>query len=337
MKFLTHKNKQLDVLAIGDIVIDAFIRLEEAEVTCDDKKENCKLSVAYGQKIPYESVTICNAVGNAGNAAVSAARLGVASGMLTYVGYDQNGRDCIAELERNHVDTTFVRIEEGKKTNYHYVLWYNVDRTILVKHEKFDYKLGNIGSPKWIYLSSLGTNSFHLYEEIYQYLKINPEINLAFQPGVFDMKLGVEKLAMIYSRAQAICVNVEEAQLILKEKSRNIKLLLLKLATLGPKKVFITDGFEGAYAYDTEQPEDFWFIPVYPHTPYERTGAGDAFFSTVVSVLAMGKTPAEALTWGPINSMSVVQKIGAQEGLLSREKLEKYLKHAPENYKPVKI
>ncbi len=95
------------------------------------------------------------------------------------------------------------------------------------------------------------------------------------------MKLGVEKLAHVYAQTEAICVNVEEAQLILNEKSRDLKALLKGLASLGPKKVFVTDGFEGAYAHDTSD-DTFWFIPVYPHTPFERTGAGDAFASTVV-------------------------------------------------------
>jgi hypothetical protein len=35
--------------------------------------------------------------------------------------------------------------------------------------------------------------------------------------------------------------------------------------------------------------------------------------------------------------MSVAQKIGAQEGLLTREKLEEYLKNAPAEYKTKKI
>jgi hypothetical protein len=51
----------------------------------------------------------------------------------------------------------------------------------------------------------------------------------------------------------------------------------------------------------------------------------------------LGLTPDQALMWGPINSMSVVQKVGAQEGLLTREKLEEFLKNAPEDYKPKKI
>jgi hypothetical protein len=40
----------------------------------------------------------------------------------------------------------------------------------------------------------------------------------------------------------------------------------------------------------------------------------------------------EALRRGPINSMSVVQYIGAQKGLLSRNEIESYLADAPAHY-----
>jgi sugar/nucleoside kinase (ribokinase family) len=127
-------------------------------------------------------------------------------------------------------------------------------------------------------------------------------------------------------------MNVEEAQRVLGTGSRDLRALLSGLAALGPKKVFITDGIDGAYAHDSAEPDAHWFMPVYPHDPFERTGAGDAFFSTVISALEMGKPVHEALSWGPVNSMSVVQYIGAQKGLLSREKLEMYLTSAPEDY-----
>ena len=66
--------------------------------------------------------------------------------------------------------------------------------------------------------------------------------------------------------------------------------------------------------------------------PFERTGAGDAFASTAVVALLSGKSVPEALAWGPVNSMSVVQDIGAQRGLLKRDVLEKYLADAPAGY-----
>ncbi len=332
---MIENNKQIDLMAIGDITIDAFIKLKDARVTCDINHENCKLSFGFGDKVPYESVDICIG-GNGPNAAVSAARLGLNSAIITHVGNDQNGKDCIKDLEDNKVDTRYVRMDDGKVTNYHYILWYDVDRTILVRHETFEYHMGGVTPPRWIYFSSLGDNSLPFHMEIADFVEKNPEIKLAFQPGTFQIKTGTEALARIYKNTEIFFCNVEEAQKILKEESRDLKVLLDKMALLGPKIVVITDGFEGAYAFDSRT-GDKWFMSIYPHTPFERTGAGDAFASTITSALALGKTLEEALLWGPINSQSVVQYTGSQKGLLTQEQVQEFLAKAPENYKPKKI
>lgn len=329
-------NSDLDVLAIGDITTDAFIRLKEAEVHCDVSQETCKICMDFASKIPYEFVKVVPAVGNSANAAVAAARLGLKSGLVSNIGDDQNGKDCLSHLENEEVGTGLIKIHADKTTNYHYVLWYQDERTILIKHEIFDYNLGAIGKPKWIYLSSLGEVSLGFHNEIGKYLALNPDVSLAFQPGTYQIKFGYEKLREIYARTKVFFSNVGEAQKILETKEENISKLLAMMKERGPEIVVITDGKKGAYMNDGEK---LYFMPPYPDEkpPYERTGAGDAFSSTFVSALALGKTPLEALTWGPINSMSVVQYIGAQEGLLSREKLEEYLKTAPENYRPQKL
>lgn len=328
---------QIDFLAIGDITTDAFIRLKDAEVHCDVDNENCKLCVNFGDKIPFESVTVVKAVGNSANASVSASRLGLNSSLLAYIGDDENGKDDVEELKKNNVDTNYIRVDSGKKTNYHYVLWYDVDRTILVKHDEFNYDLGEIDHPKWIYLSSLGENSLNYHLQIADFLDRHPDTKLAFQPGTFQMKIGAKELKRIYEHTEIFFSNVEEAQKILEETSRDVKVLLKKITELGPKIAVITDGINGAFAYETANPHDYWFMPIYPHKPFERTGAGDAFASTITSCLAMGKNLDEALMWAPINSMSVVQKIGAQEGLLTQEKIKEYLTKAPEDYKVRKI
>ena len=329
--------KKIDFLAIGDITTDAFIKLKDAHVHKGiDDSESSELCIRFGDKVPYESVDVITAVGNSPNAAVSASRLGLSSSVLTNIGNDQNGKDCLDSLKKDKVNTKFVQIEKGKKTNYHYVLWYGVERTILIKHTEFNYKLPKLPEVGWIYLSSLADNSLEYHLEIAEYLKKNPKTKLAFQPGTFQISLGTEKLKDIYTRTEIFFCNVEEAEKILGIKNKDIKILSLGIHKLGPKIVSISDGPNGAYASDGE---NIYFTPMYPDVaePVDRTGAGDAFSSTFTSALALGKTLPEALSWGPINSMSVVQKIGAQEGLLSKEKLENYLKTAPENYKVTKI
>jgi ribokinase len=329
--------QQFDFVAIGDTVVDAFIRLQEAHTKCNSDTGTNELHMVFGAKTPYEFVNVVYAVGNSANASVSASRLGLKSALITNLGHDDDGEKCLKSLTKDGVNTKHIRMHDDKKTNYHYVLWFNSDRTILIKHEVFSYTLplGTPG-PRWLYLSSLGETSLEFHHEITRYLTAHPETKLVFQPGTFQIKLGTETLKDVYAHTEVFFCNVEEARLILNTKEPEPRNLVKMMSGLGPKISVITDGPKGAYVYDGT---DVWFMPPYPdpQPPYERTGAGDAFASTFVSALALGKPPKEAITWAPINSMSVVQKIGAQAGLLTREALEKYLADAPINYKAEKL
>lgn len=328
-------DKNFDFVAVGDITTDAFIRLKDAEVHCDVNKEKCQICLSFKDKVPYEFVKVVRAVGNASNAAVSASRLGLSTAFITNIGNDQNGKECLDTLEHENIDTGFVKVNDGVETNYHYVLWYGDDRTILIKHGEFAYEMPNIGEPKWVYLSSAAENSLPFHDALAAYLENHPKINLAFQPGTFQMKFGHERLSAIYKRTKVFLCNKEEAQRILVSKEEDIKKLAKSIQELGPEIILLTDGPKGATMLNDNE---FWFIEQFPDekAPYERTGAGDAFSSTFVAALALGKTPEEALRYGPVNSMNVVQYIGAQEGLLTLAKLEEYLEKSPD-YQPKKI
>lgn len=334
---LFNRHKDFDFVAIGDITSDAFIRLKDAKVNCNADGKKCELALRFGDKVPYEFVEEVRAVGNAANAAVSASRLGLDTALVTNVGDDHNGAECIATLRQNKVATDFVTTNKDKETNYHYVLWFEEDRTILIKHQQYEYKFPDIGVPKWIYLSSLGENTLTYHQELIEYLRKNQEVKVAFQPGTFQMKMGIENLKELYGRTDIFFCNAEEARRILGwENEFDIKNLLKGMRDIGPNVAVITDGPNGAYAYDGYEA---FFMRTYPDpkAPYERTGAGDAFASTFTSAIALGKSLFDAFLWAPVNSMSVVQQIGAQKGLLSQEEILKWLAQAPSDYRPQKI
>ncbi len=331
-------SENFDFVAIGDVVTDAFIRVKQANVYYDEKDHEEKLAFTNGAKIPYEFVKVVPAVGNSANAAVSAARLGLRSAFITDMGDDDHGKENLETFKREGIATDFIKIHEGALSNYHYVLWYKAERTILIKHEEYDRKFPDVGSPKWMYLSSLGENTLPYHQEIMEYLKSHPEIKLAFQPGTFQIKMGTEALKDLYAHSEIFFCNKEEAEIILKITEAPCPDLARKMSELGPKISVITDGPKGAYAYDAQK-DEMWFMPPYPDPvpPYDRTGAGDAYSSTIAECLALGKTLEEALLWAPINSMSVVQKIGAQEGLLHPAEIKEWLKKAPADYRPTKV
>lgn len=327
----------LEVLAIGDVVIDAFIKLFEDRAQAYENEQGKWLAMPFATKIPFEDAKVVEGVGNAANAAVSFARLGIHSGLVSNVGKDKYGRDIIDALEDERVDTRFIRINNGKLTNYHYVLWYKEERTILIKHEEYNYqwpRFTKADVPKWIYFSSISKNALEKYHDmVVDWLNDNPEVKLAFQPGTFQLEAGVERLGHLYQRTELLVLNREEAVMVSGGSYDDIHDLFNRLHGIGPKIVVITDGPDGAYASDGQ---NRFRMPPYPDPapPKERTGAGDAFASTFVAAIVKGNTIEGALQWAPINSMNVVQNVGAQEGLLSEDQLEEYLKNAPEWYKP---
>lgn len=326
---MENKN-EFDFISIGDTVIDAFIKLSVGHI--QETAHGSELCIPYGAKIPFDEVYILPAVGNSANAAVSASRLSLKAGIITSLGKDSYADDCFAQFKKDNVAIDFIRQEEGKKTNYHYVLWKGDDRTILIKHELFTPVIPeNIGSPKWMYLSSLGKHTLPFHFDIVAYLESHPDVNLAFQPGTFQLEYGHE-IVELYKKTAVVCMNKEEAEGLLKMEGVDMIELLDGLEAFGPKTVIITDGHQGSYM---KYNNTYFNMPIYPDIapPFERTGAGDAFFSTFIAYMAKGFDASEAIKRAPINSMNVVQHIGAQEGLLSEEKIEEYLKNAPEDYK----
>ena len=326
------------MLAIGDIFTDAFIKLNGEVARVDTDEDGSKrISLPLGSKPPYDGVDIVRAVGPSPNAAVSVARLGLDASLLAFMGDDQTGADAKEYLEKEGVSGELLSFQKGLPSNYYYVLRYGAERTILVKNEDYDYKWqAPAEEPDWIYLSLIADNSWQLHEDLLAYLNEHPNVKLAFQPGTFHFKWGAEKLKDVYARSHIVMMNREEAVDVTGRSYDNLRELANGLHELGPNIVVITDGPNGSYAsYDWK----LVTIPNYPDPgpPVDRTGAGDAFASTIVAALALGESMDTALTWAPINSMSVVQAVGAQAGLLSVEKIKQYLAKAPEDYKVTEI
>lgn len=340
------KKVKADFISIGDMAVDVFIRLKEAREGCNPQTKKCELCLNFGDKIPYDFSEELLSVGNSANAAVSVARLGISSAFISNVGCDKDGTECIENLRKEGVIADHVTIQDGKNTNKHYVLWYDRDRTILIKHERFEYSLlPEFEKPKWIYLSSMGENSLEFHDEIMKYLEKNPDVKLLFQPGTFQIKFGVEKMAKFYARSEIFACNAQEAQKILQVESLDFKLLLSGIAALGPKVVLITDGPDGAYILDNRDNANAeikgrsYFFEAYPNQApaYERTGAGDSFTSTFVVATLLGKDFLTSLKWAGSNAVNVCKYVGAQKGLLNQEGLLKVVNEADPNWNVVEL
>jgi len=126
--------------------------------------------------------------------------------------------------------------------------------------------------------------------------------------------------------AELLFVNRREARLLLKTTTQDERTLMEKLKGLGPRCVVMTDGKEGAYAYDGTQLD---FAPMFPGKRKEATGAGDAFASGFIGARIFEEHHREALKWGSVNAASVVQFVGPTAGLLNHVEIRKRLAARP--------
>jgi sugar/nucleoside kinase (ribokinase family) len=267
--------------------------------------------------------------GNAANNAVGVSRLGINVSIVLSVGEDDIGSQIKSHLEKEQVDTKFVVQQAGTRSNYSTIVNYGGERTIFVYHAPRTYEFPkDLPATHWVYLTSMGESFKPFYDETLAWLKENPEILLAFNPGSYQLRAGVEVMKPVLSRTYVIFVNRQEAEKITgttESTSGRERELLKALSAMGPKVCVITDGGNGSFIYDGKR---FVKAGVLPIDAYERTGAGDAFGSGCLAALIKGKTLEDALLWGTLNSASKIGFVGSQKGLLREEEMPIWIDRA---------
>ena len=68
---------------------------------------------------------------------------------------------------------------------------------------------------------------------------------------------------------------------------------------------------------------------MFPTKLVEKTGAGDAYAAAFIAALNRNLNLGEAMVWGTINSAHVIREVGAQNGLLNLDGVERYRKSVP--------
>lgn len=317
-----------DIITLGDCTIDTFIIIDndEAKLQCNLKNEECQLCLNFADKIPIKD-THQSVGGNAANVAVGCQKLNLNTAIVTELGDDLNGFTIQQDLLNAKVNTNLLKISSNRETRYAVVLNYKGERTVLSYFGKFKYS--NIKLPKtnWLYYTSLGYSFEKIQDDLIKYLKKNPQTKLALNPGSYQIKNNIFKLKQILPYTNLIFVNKEEGAKLTTGK-KDIKTIIKTLHKAGIKTAVVTDGTKGAYASDGKQ---IYFMKPYPIKAIDKTGAGDAFASGFISAFINKKNIDEAMQWGTSNAGSVIQKIGAEAGLLNKLQILKTIKKYHQN------
>lgn len=312
------------LLSVGDILVDEFLGLPESQLggECRLDSQQEVICFPYGQKIGVEKIEY-SVGGNAANNAVGMSRLEVKTALWGTIGDDWTEKLILDAMAHEGVGTFYIEVAKGSRGGRGVVVNYQGERTILSFHPKLPYKIpGQVPGVEWIYLTSMGEG----YEETYGALAQQKKVKMAFNPGTLQLREGVEKWKDVLAGTEVLFVNKEEAAKIVGSSSGDdVKEPLRQLAEMGPKVVVITDGKNGAYANDRGR---LLKCSVYEVPVVERTGAGDAFGTGFLAATMEGRPAEEALRWGMVESASVLTKVGAQAGLLTRRELDDWLVRA---------
>ncbi|MBI1984685.1 MAG: carbohydrate kinase family protein [Candidatus Wildermuthbacteria bacterium] len=316
---------KFDLISVGDTQYDVFLELEEETKVLKDPESGMEyLGLVFAEKIPAKSYKAVPAVGNSANVAIGASRLGLKSAFYTHLGKDYVGEEEMKVFKQEKVSSDYIVWDKKHGSNFSAVLNYKGERTIIVHHEPRDYDLPNCAPASWMYFSSLAPGHEKLHTQIPEYVK-KYKAKLGFNPGSFQLQEGFDALRSVLETTAVFFVNKEEAKTLL-GNSDDVKELLSKLKDKGPKIVVITDGMKGSYCFDGTS---FYHLGIFQVPLVEMTGAGDAYSTGFISAIAKGKDVKEAMKWGAANAASVIQKIGAREGLLHEKEMQKFLDENP--------
>ena len=277
--------------------------------------------VLVGSKVDIDRISY--EVGGGGvNSSITFARHGHEAIFMGNVSRDPAGAAIVRVLDREGVDSSYVKFLERKTTGTSVVLLdtKSGERTILTcrgaseQFGNFDASDLDLIQPDWLYVTTL-RGDMQTLEKFFRKAK-ELDIKIMFNPGVRELTYPKELLKLL-KYVDILNINKEEAAQLVPGV---VLTELLYHANGYVPTVIITDGAMGGIAGNGSEVYRFG---IYEDTQIkDATGAGDAFGSGFLAAIAARKSFRSALIFASANSTAVVSKIGANRGILTgREKL----------------
>ncbi|MGC9170543.1 MAG: carbohydrate kinase family protein [Thermoproteus sp.] len=256
--------------------------------------------------------------GSASNFAVAARRLGLASAIITSVGFDGFGRVLLEELMREGVDISRVKIVIGQQTGTSFLLVYPSGDV-----KVFEY----VGASEAVEpkdLSDAALKGFdHLHITMYRLdtavhaarLAKKLGLSVSVDPGRIWSARGLDHLRDLLAEADYLLLNESEFRALLRGDAG-------KAFGLGIDMVVVKRGPQGATAYlrsgEVLEARGFKVEAV------DTTGAGDAFDAAFLAALLEGRGVDYALRFANATGALKTTRKGARSSP-TREEVEKFL------------
>lgn len=321
-----------DVITIGSTTYDSFLGVDFETIDWPKTQSGKAYAVPLGEKVGLKKAYFTNG-GNAANASVTFARNGYKAALFTRIGKDAEGEEIKKRLKKERVETKFMTLSETP-TARGFLLSQGGERTILSYHgavDEFSLEDINFGKMKadWIYVSLPG-KSWNMFGAIVEAAR-KAGIKVAINPSGKHIKEGREALLAELKNISLLVLNADEAASLVGIPFEREAEVFKALDDIMPGIAVVTNGAKGVKVSDGKR---IYEAGVFKEREIvDRTGAGDAFGSAFVAGLLNTGEKCEkencdpekikyAIRLASANATSVVEYLGATEGILSKTKFE---------------
>ena len=310
-----------DIITIGGATRDAFFMTNKGKIINDLHHHSKLLAFDYGAKIIPEDTTFTYG-GGALNTAIACAKMGLNVSTVMNVGSEGTGTVIVKDLAsagvnvdhimRDHKNHTAMSVIVGIPGSDHMMFLYRG------ANDNLEIRDWRPLRTKWFYLSSLTGESVDIIPELFSFAKAHG-VKVAWNPGSEQLLGGYDDLSSYLEETDILILNRDEALQLALSKNKNLKnfddkniLEILSGMTRGI--IIITDGEQGSYLANGKKS---YYQEAIAEKVLETTGAGDAYGATFVAAHLLGYGDKYAMKLAAINSGSVVEHLGAQEGLMT--------------------
>jgi ribokinase len=319
-----HKCKGLVVY--GDIGIDIHIK------------------TSYIPKPGQDSIV--NAIyfepgGSAANCAVVAARLGIPTTFIGFVGRDHYGIELRKDLLNFYVNDKYLWEVNGQTGITIAIINTNGERTFYsYRGTNASGEINKIPSTLFNNQQFLHISGYSFQDEISRNnaLKFISEarkrgVSISFDPSYWYSREYHKKYPELLSDVTVIFPNRKEAEIL--TNSNDPLTASLKLMKMGPENVLVKIGSEGCLVLSEEQK---LYSPAFPvQQVIDTTGAGDAFCGGFLAGTIYGLSVEDGAKLGNASASRIVGAIGGHTAAFSLSEMLDFLKKNSEEELATKI
>lgn len=265
----------------------------------------------------------------------AAVKLGCRGGYAGVAGNDDFGRCFLSCMERNHVDTSHIRIDDKYPTGMSLVanfgdgtrkFLFAMSASAAARLGPCDFERELLKKIRWLHVSGFALSVSESVAELHRMIMdaVPDDVTVSFDPNyrsdMISRQEYVRRCESVFKRCDFFLPSRGEASLFC-EKTQDEEEACRHIAASG-KTVVLKDGTRGAYGFTNET---CCFSPAYEADESDPTGAGDIFGGALAASLLAGKDLQTALRCACAAGALAVERRGFMDIAPGWEELEEVM------------